>query len=187
MHMIFRTLLVTLRARRLARRRPLGLYDVSRIRLRTLPTDLDLLWHMNNGVYLSIFDLGRYDLMIRNGLWGSMTERNWYPVVASQTVTYRRSLKLWQRFTVESRVIGIDEKAGYIEHRIVVGGEIYTRGIMRARFLRREGGTVDIGDLLEAVGEERPAVELPEWIEPWSRAVALPPSRAEAPSRWPTI
>ena len=53
-----------LQSRRRARRgERLDTWDVGRIRLRVLPTDLDVLGHMNNGVYLSIFDLGRFDLL----------------------------------------------------------------------------------------------------------------------------
>ncbi|UCR88170.1 acyl-CoA thioesterase [Mycetocola spongiae] len=185
MHMIFRTMMVMARARRRAKRGDtVGFFDVGYLTLRTLPTDLDVLWHMNNGVYLSIFDLGRFDLMVRNGMWDQFQERGWYPVVSSQSVTYRKSLRLWQRFTVETRVIGMDEKAGYIEHRMVVNGEIYTRAIMKARFLRKSGGTVPISELMEAVGIPDPRLPMEEWIEPWGAAVALPPTKAPAPSEW---
>jgi hypothetical protein len=68
----------------------------------TLPTDIDLLMHMNNGRYASLFDLGRFDLLIRTGIWDAMNARDWYAVVASESVTFRKSLELWQRFTVES-------------------------------------------------------------------------------------
>ncbi|MBN9173553.1 MAG: 4-hydroxybenzoyl-CoA thioesterase, partial [Microbacterium sp.] len=51
-----------MRARRGER---LSATDVGRIRLTTLPTDIDILMHMNNGRYLSLFDLGRWDLLVR--------------------------------------------------------------------------------------------------------------------------
>jgi Uma2 family endonuclease len=54
-----------------------------------------------------------------------MRERGWYPVVANATISYRKSLHLWQRFDVESRVIAADDRAVYLEHRAVVDGEIY--------------------------------------------------------------
>ncbi|RLP72697.1 thioesterase [Mycetocola tolaasinivorans] len=186
MHLIFRTLLVVRAARRLAARGDtLGHYDVGRVRLRTLLTDLDILRHMNNGVYLSIFDLGRLNLMIRNGMWGTLEKNGWYAVVVNQTISYRRSLTLGQRFTVESRIVGVDEEAGYIEHRIVCGGEVYTRALVRARFIRKSGGTVKPAELLAAAGAQSPPEPLPAWVEEWRAAVALPRSRAEAPSTWP--
>src|SRR5690606_21299243 len=74
-NVIWRTLLVILRARLGVRRgRRLELDEVGRIRLTTLPSDIDLLRHMNNGRYLSLFDLGRWDLLTRTGLFDVLKE-----------------------------------------------------------------------------------------------------------------
>ena len=186
MHMIFRTLLHLLF---LSRRKPdLGHYDVARTNFITLPTDLDIIWHMNNGVYFSIMDVARFDMLVRNGVWKIMRERGWYPVVASETMTFRKSLSLWQRFTIESKLVGYDDKAVYVEQRFVRPGpggapEVFAQGFIRARFLRRAGGTVPVTDLIEAFGATR-GDDLPEWIERWGADVALPAMRAEAPSVW---
>lgn len=185
MHLIFRTLLVMWRARRRrARGDTVGIYDVGRLDLRVLPTDQDILGHVNNGVYLSLFDLGRFDLMVRNGLWDQLTARGWYPVVVNQTVTYRKSLTLGQRFTIETRVLGLDERSVYLEHRMVRGGEIYTRAILRARFLKKTGGTVSIDELTALLGGQLPPEELPAWITQWAADTALPGTREPAPSLW---
>ncbi|GAA1057750.1 thioesterase [Agromyces luteolus] len=187
MHMLFRTLLHMLF---LSRRKPtLGHYDIARTRFITLPTDLDVNRHMNNGVYFSIMDVARFDMLVRNGVFGLMREKGWYPVVASETITFRKSLQLWQRFTIESRLLGYDERAVYVEHRLVrpdVSGEpeIYARAFIRARFLRKEGGTVPVSELMEVFGTPPIDDELPEWIERWGADVALPATRAAAPSVW---
>ncbi len=81
--------------------------DVSTVRFRVLPNDLDLQGHMNNGVYLSMMDLGRMDLMVRSGVWRELSARGYYPVVASSTITYRRSLDPWESYDLESRIVGI--------------------------------------------------------------------------------
>jgi acyl-CoA thioesterase FadM len=187
MHMLFRTLLHVLF---LSRRKPdLDHYDVARTRFITLPTDLDVNRHMNNGVYFSIMDVARFDMLVRNGVFGIMRANDWYPVVASETITFRKSLSLWQRFTIESRLVGYDEKAVYLEQRFVRPGpdgrdEIYAQGFIRARFLRKSGGTVPVSELVEAFGAPPAEDELPEWIERWGADVALPPTRAAAPSVW---
>jgi len=117
--MIFRTMFHALLSRFGAR---LGHWDVARTRFRVMPTDLDILKHMNNGVYLSIADIGRFDLLRRNGVWAIFAGRGWYPVVASETISFRKSLELWQPFVVESRILGFDEKAVYVEQRFTVDG-----------------------------------------------------------------
>ncbi|PFG29451.1 acyl-CoA thioesterase [Paramicrobacterium agarici] len=186
MHMILRTMLVLSRARRALRRRgPADPYAVSRLTLRVLPTDLDVLKHVNNGVYFSLFDLGRFDLLMRSGMWNTFTERGWYPVVASETITFRKSLTLWQRFTVETRILGFDDKSFYLEHRAVVDGEMYTQAFIRARFLKKSGGTVSVGELLDAIGHDNDRdLTVPEWLEQWGRNAALPSTREPAPSVW---
>jgi len=184
-NVIWRTLLVILRARRRVRRgKTLDASSVSSIRLTTLPTDIDILRHMNNGRYLSLFDLGRWDLLIRTGLLDAMNERGWYAVVSSETVTFRKSLQLWQRFDVQSRFIGHDDKAVFLEHRAVVDGEIYARVIVRSRMLRRTGGTVSNEELFAAVGKPEGVPEIDPWVHDWAAASALPPVRQPAPSVW---
>lgn len=185
MNVWWRTLLTIMRAKVMLRRRgPIAPRSVGRIKLRTLPTDIDLLMHMNNGRYASLFDLGRFDLLIRTGIWDAMAERDWYAVVAHETVTFRKSLQLWQRFTVESRLIGHDDKAVYQMHRAVVDGEVYCEMIVRARFLRKAGGVVNTEELFEALGRPDDLPPLPDWIQTWVAGASLPPTKAPAPSTW---
>lgn len=185
MHLILRTLLVIARAQALFRRgRTIGHYDVGRIRLRTLPTDLDLNGHMNNGVYFSMLDLGRFELTIRSGIYAIFQERAWYPVVASETITFRKSLKLWQRFTIESRIVGYDERAVLMDQRIVVRGEVYARAVIRARILSKTGGPVPMDEVLRAVGVPPQTLHREDWIGRWATDVMLPSTRQPAPSEW---
>jgi acyl-CoA thioesterase FadM len=184
-NVIWRTLLIHLQARRRARRgRTLGPTEVSSIRLTTLPTDIDILMHMNNGRYLSLFDLGRWDLLVRTGLWDAMNSRGWYAVVSSETITFRKSLHLWQRFEVESRFLGHDDRAVYMEHRAVVDGEVYTRAIVRARMLKKTGGHVSIEELFAATGHPGELPEIEQWVHDWAVASRLPSTKADAPSVW---
>lgn len=184
-NVIWRTLLVILRAKlRVRRGKTLDPTAVGRIRLRTLPTDIDVLRHMNNGRYLSLFDLGRWDLLIRAGLFDAMNAQGWYAVVSSETITFRKSLQLWQRFEVQSRFIGHDDKALFLEHRAVVKGQVYARAIVRARMLRRTGGTVSNEELFAAVGKPAGVPEIDAWVHDWAAASALPPVRDAAPSDW---
>lgn len=179
--MIFRTILVMLRGKR---RTPLGIHDVGRLPLRVLPSDLDFLGHMNNGVYLSIADLGRMDLLVRSGVWATFQKRGYYPVVASETITFRKSLQPWQRFVLESRVVGYDAKACYIEQRFVVEGEVFAKMFIRGRFLKKSGGVVTIPELSDAVGIDVSAFPPPEWLGEWGAAVAMPATKAPAPNDW---
>ncbi|CAN5165154.1 thioesterase family protein [soil metagenome] len=182
MNLIFRTLLHLATSRR---RSPLGMHDLGTVRFRVLPTDLDILGHMNNGVYFSIMDLGRVDLMIRAGAWSRLRAAGIYPVMASETMTFRKSLQPWQLFDLETRLVGYDEKGSvFTEQRFVVDGEIYASAMTRARFLKKGGGTVSLQQLAEVMGLDAASFNPPEWVARWAADVALPSTRAEAPSTW---
>lgn len=161
-----------------------GPFEIVTTRFRVLPTDLDVNRHMNNGRYLSISDIGRFDLLRASGLWKELRRRGWYPVVASSTISYRKSLRPWQRFEVESRFLGVDDRNVYLEQRFVVGGEIYARLYVRGRFLKDAGGHVPMEDLLGLLGELPPGVRVPEWLLAWGSDVALPSTKSPAPSEW---
>ncbi|SOE72653.1 Acyl-CoA thioesterase FadM [Salinibacterium xinjiangense] len=179
--MIFRTLTHMLRSRG---RSALGLHDVGRVAMRVLPTDLDVLQHMNNGVYFSIMDLGRMDLMIRSGLWPKMRARGYYSVMANETATFRKSLHPWQKFDLETKIVGYDAKAAYLEQRFVVDGEIFTSAMTRLRFLKKGGGAVSMQELAELAGVDVSTMSPPEWTAHWNDNITLPPTRGPAPSDW---
>jgi acyl-CoA thioesterase FadM len=180
-NLIFRTIIHLILSHRAPRIDPHG---VGSIRLRVLPTDIDVLGHMNNGVYPSLMDLGRIDVMIRSGVWKKMRAHGFYPVMANETITFRKSLPLWQRFEIESRIVGYDHKAVYVEQRFVVKDEIFAQGMTRARFLKKGGDVVSMRDLSELLGIDVSSPTPPAWIADWNDAVLLPGTKAAAPSIW---
>lgn len=169
---------------RLTRSPRLDPHDVGRMSMRVWLSDLDEFRHMNNGVYLSTMDLPRYQLMERSGVWPRLRARGLYPVVAAQSISYRKSLQLGQHYDVESVILGYDERAVYMEQRFVVKGEIYARGYVVGRFLRRSGGVAPMTEVGEIAGIDVTAHPAPEWLREWAAAIALPSTRMPAPSEW---
>lgn len=180
MNLLWRTILHFLRPVRAAS----GPFEVVVSRFRVLPTDLDVNGHMNNGRYLSISDIGRFELLRGAGLWRPMRRRGWYPVVASSTITFRKSLKPWQRFEVESRFLGVEGRDVYLEQRFVVAGEIYARLYLRGRFLRDAGGHVPMDELVGLLGDTPVDLRVPPWLIAWGADVSLPSTKSPAPSEW---
>ncbi|KRE79575.1 acyl-CoA thioesterase [Arthrobacter sp. Soil763] len=180
MHLLLRTLLLLFRS---ARRSPLSIWETSSLPLRVLPTDIDIAMHVNNGMYLSLMDLGRFDLMARSGTWKSIRRRGWTPVVAGETIAFRRSLQLWQQYTIETKIIGLDEKAIYFEQRMVVDGEIYARAYIATRLVHK-GRPVSQEEIILEFGAPPAGLTLPEWIHEWRETNALPGARRPAPHAW---
>lgn len=167
MNMVLRLLVLGVRTRFGRRVAALG---PCRTPFRVLPTDLDLLGHMNNGVYFSIFDLARVDLMTRSGLLGKFREQGWYPVVTAETASFRRSLNPFRRFDVHTRIVGWDERHLYLEHRAVSGGRLTTTALIQARFLSRSGERITPQQLIDLLEEPPDRPELPDWVAQWSAA-----------------
>ena len=165
-------------------RGPLQIHEVAVRRFRVWPSDLDIYAHMNNGVFLTLLDLGRYDHGKRTGIWNKWKKIGWYPVVVAENITFRKSLELWQVFDLESKVIGWTYEAFYFEQRFVVKGEIYARAVVRIRFLKRSRGIVTPEDIFSVTPWVGPVPKLPEWVAAWSKASALPKGKEPAPSTW---
>lgn len=181
MHVLFRTLLILLRARR---RRRVSLFESADITLRALPTDVDVLMHINNGQYFSLFDLGRYDLMARSGFWKATRKKGWHPVVQAEQITFRKSVTFWTKFQIHTKLIGVDERCFYLEHRVVVDGEIYVRAYVAGRLIGPDGPVPieEILGLAAEIGHPAPAdFEVSDDIKTWRAQSALPAARRPAP------
>ncbi|MCB5175587.1 acyl-CoA thioesterase [Microvirga lenta] len=93
--------------------------DVSRLSFRVWPHDLDTSLHLNNGRYWTLMDLGRTDIMLRSGLWRPIFRNGWVPVVSAGQIRFRRELKLFQAFTLETRIVTWFEGQVVMEHRLI--------------------------------------------------------------------
>jgi acyl-CoA thioesterase FadM len=164
--MFFRLLALVLTARLRRRAHILG---PCRTPFRVLPTDIDVLRHMNNGVYFSIFDLARIDLLSRSGLLAKLRKRGWYAVVAAETGSFRKSLELFQRFDVVTSVVGWDERHVYFEHRVLRHGRVTTSAVIQLRFLARSGERLTPDQVMRLLPEPPMRPELPEWIGRWGK------------------
>lgn len=106
MKLYFRLLYLIFTQRLRSRCSVFGPCDTS---LRVWPNDLDIFLHVNNGVYLTLMDLGRTDMMLRSGVFGPVRSKGWYPVVAAETIRFQRSLTLFQKFSIRTEVVGWDD------------------------------------------------------------------------------
>lgn len=134
-------------------RLPVGMAE-SRLTLRTLPNDLDVNLHMNNGRYLTICDLNRVDLFIRSGLAKVMIRRGWMPLIADHTMTYKKPLKLFQKFEVVLKLTHWDDKFFYMTHIFVSKDRIIAIGSSKGA-VRSKEGVVRPDEVIAAVEEAR--------------------------------
>lgn len=145
--------------------------DVSRLSFRVWPHDLDTSLHLNNGRYWTLMDLGRTDIMIRSGLWRPILRNGWVPVVSAGQIRFRRELKPFQAFTLETRIVTWFEGQVVMEHRLISrarDGSPVLNAIALVRaglYDRKAKGFVAMGSLLREFGIDATPPEAPAEVE----------------------
>lgn len=152
MNLIFRLIYVYLLS--LFRKRLAVEKSVSRLSLRVLPNDLDINLHMNNGRYLTICDLNRVDLFIRTGLLKAMRKRRWFPVIAEHTMSYRKSLHLFERFDVALELTHWDDKYFYMTHTFSNAERVVATGTSKGA-IRSRTAVIKPLDVLAAIEQDK--------------------------------
>jgi len=140
--------------------------DVSRVRARVWPNDLDTSLHMNNGRYLTLMDLGRMDWTVRSGLLKVLWERKWIPVATTATCRFVREMRCWTKFRIESRIVGWVDSQLFFEHRIVFESgkreeQLAALALVKAGIYDRKARRmIPIDELLEltSIVPDRPAM-----------------------------
>lgn len=150
-------------------REPLDFEGVSRIHARVWPGDLDVNVHMNNGRYLTAMDWGRWDFLVRSALFNRIFHKGWRPVLGSSLIIYRKSLQPFQKFAVETQVIGWDDKWFYMDQKIMSGGEVYCYAYVKGLFIR-QGKKVTIHEMKTELGIDHDSPLLPEAVLTWRKA-----------------
>jgi acyl-CoA thioesterase FadM len=138
------------------------LLATTRIRTRAWPNDLDFNAHVNNARYFALADIARVHWFVRTGILGVARREKSIPVIGDAIAKFRRDLRLFQSVEIQTRLIGWDNKWGFIEHRFVrenrVIGMVAIRGVFRG-----PDGPVDPQTLLAGLGQAVSSPTLPEW------------------------
>lgn len=174
---LFKTLLLWL-----LRPSRLGILGESAVRFRVWPNDLDTNFHMNNGRYLTLMDLGRLDLLLRNGAVRHVVAQRWYPVLGGCVIRFRRPLNLFQRFEIRTRIVTWDEKWVYLEQRILRNGDLALHAYLKGVFVARAGGSVPVTRLLDRMGVRQAPPAMPAGLSAWLEAEALAVRETRGPS-----
>ncbi len=81
---------------------------------------LDTFGHMNNAVFLQIFEQARWDVLTQNGI-GLMHIQKIQegPVVLEIHVQFKREISLRERITVETKILNLNKKIYTLEQKMV--------------------------------------------------------------------
>lgn len=134
---------------------------------RVWPHDLDLSLHMTNSRYLGLMDLGRLDVILRSGLWRTVLANRWTPIANAAIIRFRRELRPFERFRLETRVLAWSDVFVVMEQRFVhAGGErdghVAARALFKgALYDRRQRAYVPVERLFKEAGGAPETPDLP--------------------------
>ncbi len=136
---------------------------------RVLPNDIDVNLHMNNGRYLSVADLMIVEFFARVGFLKVLMRHRWKPVLGGTIITFRKQLKLGQKYRLRYQWVGADTHWNYLRFEfLTLDGTLCATGYSKGAALSRDG-LVRNERSLEALGIEMSLPDLPEaathWIE----------------------
>lgn len=149
----------------------------SEIEMRVWPWDADMFMELNNGRYLTIMDTGRFAFGERVNLIKVLKQNKWGLMVGAVSTRYRRRLRIFEKFTLRTKLIYFSEKWFYF-HQEFIGKD----GKMKASFLVRtavtsKDGLVPTQKLIDAMqfsSEMLKEKNQPsEWIEKWEESDAI--------------
>lgn len=129
--------------------------ETSRRSFRVWPHDLDTSLHLNNGRYWTLMDLGRLDLILRSGLLKPVLRNRWTPVVSAGMIRFRREVRLFEAFDIETKLVFWDETRFVIEQRLVKqhNGAIASAALVLAGLYdRKQKSFVPVKTLMELSG-----------------------------------
>jgi len=145
----------------------LGLLDESVISFVVAPPDLDGYLHMNNGRYLAVMDLGRADLMLRNGMVRESLKRRWQPVVASTTFRYKKVLPLFARFRLRTRLLCWEDEWLYVDAVFERGERRVGHGLVKMVVLGHRGVKIPFIEVARAVGHSGESLPMGSEVAAW--------------------
>lgn len=133
------------------------------------PVDIDIFGELNNGRVLTLYDLGRLVMGHRMGLLGVIKKNKWGMTMAGASVRYRHRVRMFQKFTMKTSVIGRDDRFLYLHQTMWSKGKA-TSSILYRTAATDKNGIVPTQQVAEALGYPDWNPDMPEWVLNWITA-----------------
>lgn len=140
----------------------------ARLAFHCWPHDCDYNLHMTNSRYASFCDLARIGAMLDYGALLPLIKRGYTPIVTAQNSIHFREISLGSSFTVESSIVGWDERFWYYQHDFKQGDALKARVYAKGFFVRRKK-VIPFHDVLSVSGHDLRSPPLPELVKNWGK------------------
>lgn len=154
----------------------LNLTDTSEVKFVVNFNDIDVFFEMNNGRIFTLFDLGRFDFAVRTGLGKQLVKNGWGLVVAGSSIQYRKRIRLFDKVTIKTKLLAVDERWFYIEQSMWVKGQATCTALLRTAATNiRTGKLIDMPTVLQSLGHADLVMPPDEWVTSWIDSDKLRP------------
>ena len=134
--------------------------DVSVLRYRVWPHDIDTSLHLNNARYLGLMDQGRLDIIVSSGLVRAALKHGWTPIANAIEIRFRREFRLFEKIELRTRIVGWRDSQVVME-QVFVSASGARKGHVGARALfagglydRKSKSFVEISRMMREIGVE---------------------------------
>lgn len=133
MNLIFRMLWLLIRRNKLNNINPL---EVSHTSIQVWPMDCDFNLHLTNSRYPALLDLARTQYLIQIQSLSKFVGGGWKSVLSSQSISFIKEIKPFEKVDITTRVLSWDRKYCYIEHQFLVGDKLHAKALARVAFIK---------------------------------------------------
>lgn len=100
-------------------------------KLTVLETMLDFMGHVNNAMYLELFEEARWDFITRNGYgYNKIQETQKGPIILEVNLKYLKELSLREEITIVTELLSYKGRAGSLSQKILKSsGEVAAEAV----------------------------------------------------------
>ena len=128
--------------------------------------DIDVYFEINNGRHFVFFDLARYDLAIRMGLYKWVRKTKSAFVVAGSSIRYMHRVKPWRKSKVKTKLVGMDEHFFYFHQEIWQRNKKCSSALIRTGV--RKKGAIPTKEVMTAMNLNIDQF-MEEWVKQWAK------------------
>lgn len=109
------------------------LSDAVSCQFRVMPWDVGIST-LKSDRYFAVAEAAQFDFIIRGGLLGDFWREDIRWVNVSQACRFVRPLRLFQAYTVLTRILCVDARHTYLAHTFESGGQVHAELFVKVKF-----------------------------------------------------
>jgi acyl-CoA thioesterase FadM len=146
--------------------RPRGLLDTYELKFRAIPfidTDFSRLFTQT---YSSFMGMARWHYIFSSQFKAVALKRRWAPVTTSETITYKKSIRVFEKVTLVTKLVCWDSRRFYLHHAFLVNGEERAFALVEG-LLRGPEGHLNPKEVFQVMGLTSASPPIPENFSLW--------------------